>query len=60
MSKSPQKYEYILNEVKYDTEETLHAADDSTCITDEHDWKKSYLYGKYSCSKCEAVRMKIK
>jgi hypothetical protein len=60
MAKSPQKYEYILNEIKYDTEETLHAANAGTCLASEHEWKKSFVYGKYSCKKCEAIRMKIK
>lgn len=60
MTKSPQKYEYILNEVKYDTEEALHAADTGTCFAGEHEWKKSFVFGKYSCKKCEAIRMKIK
>lgn len=56
--KLPQKYEYILNTIKYDTEEALHAVDASTCLSSEHEWKKSYVYGKYSCKKCEAIRMK--
>jgi hypothetical protein len=60
VNKSPQKYEYILNDVKYETEETLHAAEASTCMQDEHNWRKSYLYGKYSCKNCDAIRMKIK
>ena len=60
MSKSPQKFEYILNEATYDTEDALHLADASTCLTGEHDWKKSFVYGRYSCKKCEAKRMKIK
>jgi hypothetical protein len=29
-------------------------------LAGDHEWKKSFVYGKYSCKKCEAVRMKIK
>lgn len=55
-----QKYEYNLDENKYETEEALHSAEKTTCGADQHDWKKSFVYGKYSCKKCEAKRMKIK
>ena len=60
LGKSPQEFEYILNDVTYDTEDALHAADASTCSAGEHDWKKSFSYGRYSCKKCDAIRMKIK
>lgn len=60
MSKSPQKFEYILDENKYETEIALHSAASETCSAEEHDWKKSFVYGKYSCKKCDAKRMKIK
>jgi hypothetical protein len=55
-----QEYEYIMNEVTFDTEEALHAANAGTCLTGEHDWRKSFVYGMYSCRKCEAKRMKKK
>jgi hypothetical protein len=60
LGKSPKRFEYIIDEVTYDTEDALHAANASTCMTGEHDWKKSFSYGRYSCKKCEAIRMKIK
>ena len=59
LNKSSQKYEYILNEVTYDTEESVHVADASTCLANEHDWKKSYVFRRYSCKNCEAMRARI-
>lgn len=59
MSKSPQKFEYNLDENKYETEEALHSASSETCPAEEHEWKKSFVYGRYSCKKCDATRMKI-
>jgi len=56
---SPQKYEYLLKEETYETEDALHTADSSTCLTGEHDWKKSFVYRQYSCKNCEAKRMRI-
>lgn len=56
--KKNQTYEYFLNEKKYETEETLHDADSKVCLVGEHDWKKSFSFGRYSCKKCEAIRMK--
>ena len=55
---SEQEYEYILNEEKFDSEEALHAAHGDTCAAGEHDWRKSFSYGMYSCRKCDAKRMK--
>ena len=55
----PQKYEYFLNDKMYETEKTLHEADSKVCLDGEHDWKKSFAYRRYSCKKCEAIRMKI-
>ena len=60
MVKSPQNFEYLLNDSSFDTEEALHAKYTETCDAGEHDWKKSFVYGKYSCKKCEAKRMKTK
>ncbi len=60
LGKSPKRFEYIIDEVTYDAEDALHAANASTCLTGKHDWKKSFSYGRYSCKKCEAIRMKIK
>jgi hypothetical protein len=54
------KFEYILGETTYPTEEALHSADTTTCVADQHNWKKSFVYGKYSCRNCDATRMKIK
>ena len=59
LGESTQQYEYILNEATFETEEALHAADTRTCLPGEHDWRKSFVYGMYSCRKCEAKRMKI-
>ena len=58
LSKLTQQYEYFLNNISYTTEEALHDADPKGCLVGEHDWKKSYAYRKYSCKKCEAIRMK--
>ena len=60
MPKPEYKFEYILGETTYPNEDDLHAADAATCDTDMHEWKKSFVYGRYSCKKCEAKRMKIK
>lgn len=60
MSKINYEFEYILNETSYPNEKELHTANASTCAADHHEWKKSYVYGKYSCRKCDATRMKIK
>ena len=60
LDQTTQGYEYILNEARFDTEEALHAADAGTCLPGEHDWKKSFVYGMYSCRNCEAKRMKTK
>jgi hypothetical protein len=57
--KSSQKFEYLVNESKYETEEALHSADAATCVAEDHEWKKSFVYGRYSCKKCDATRMKI-
>jgi predicted RNA-binding protein (virulence factor B family) len=57
--KSPQKYAYFLNEETYETEVALHAADSNTCLGGEHDWKKSFIYRRYTCKNCEAQRMRI-
>ena len=59
MTKTPQKYEYFLNDTMYKTEDALHDADSNVCSVGEHDWQKSYTYHKYTCKKCEAIRMKI-
>ena len=58
LDKSKQEYEYILNEEKFSTEEALHAAHDETCVSGEHDWKKSFSFGMYSCRNCDAKRRK--
>jgi hypothetical protein len=58
--KTPQQYEYFLDDTRYDTEVALHEADSEVCLTGEHDWKKLFTYGKYSCKKCKAIRMKTK
>ena len=59
MSKATQKFEYLFDENKFETEETLHSSNAATCAAEQHEWKKSFVYGKYSCRKCEAKRMKI-
>lgn len=56
--KKNQTYEYYLNEETYETEENLHDADPKGCLVGEHEWKKSFSFGRYSCKKCEAIRMK--
>lgn len=53
-----QEYEYFLGDTMYETEEALHKADSKTCLPGEHEWKKSFTYGRYSCKKCKAIRMK--
>ena len=58
LSKLNQQYEYFLKDKSYKTEEALHDADSEVCLVGEHDWQKSYAYRKYSCKKCEAIRMK--
>jgi len=58
--KSPQQFEYIINDVTFDTEDALHTTNAGTCMAGEHDWKKSFSYGRYSCKNCETIRMKTK
>lgn len=58
--KSPQQFEYMIDEVTYETEDALHSSNEGTCLGGEHDWKKSFSYGRYSCRNCDTIRMKIK